>query len=365
MPMTGSTRVDQVDSGWVRALPKAELHVHVEGAARAATVADLARLHGIDLGVADPADLYRYGDLADFLRVFDLVCCVLRTADDIRRVTYESLEIAHSAGVRYREMFFSPMFLLRKGVSFPTIWDGLTAGVSDAETDFGVRCRLIMDVDKPSGPAAAMELLELAEDCDPEILIGIGGDAGERGFDLAAFAEPFAAARARGWRTTMHLGEEGPVADIRIGVDVLGVDRIDHGVSLIDDAALTAEVAGRRLPVTCCPTSNVCIGIVDAIANHPIAAMRAAGVLVTVNSDNAEMFGVDMADEMSNVSTAFGWQLAALEDLCLAGVEGSWMSDTGKDAMIAEFTSKMDALRAGNGTATRFAPPHRPTAEEL
>jgi adenosine deaminase len=294
-----------------------------------------------------------------------LVCCVLRTADDIRRVTYESLEIAHDAGVRYREMFFSPVFLLRKGVPFPVIWDGLVAGVRDAKTDFGVDCRLIMDVDKPSGPAAATELLELAEGCDRGLLVGIGGDAGERGFDLAAFAQPFATARTRGWRTTMHLGEEGPASDVRIGVDVLRVDRIDHGVSLIDDAALTAEVAARRLPVTCCPTSNVRIGIVDAIANHPIEAMRAAGVLVTVNSDNAEMFGVDMADELSNVSSAFGWQLAALEDLCLGGVEGAWMPDVDKDAMIAEFTSKMDALRVTQGAPTRFAPRPGLTAEEV
>lgn len=350
--MTGAAPVDH---GWVRTLPKAELHVHVEGAARASTVADLARIHGVDLGVDDPAELYIYNDLTDFLRVFDLVCCVLRTVDDIRRVTYESLEIAHAAGVRYREMFFSPVFLLRKGVPFTVIWDGLVAGVGDAATDFGVDCRMIMDVDKPSGPAAAIELLELAERCDRAVLVGIGGDAGERGFDLAAFAQPFALARTRGWRTTMHLGEEGPAADVRIGVDVLGVDRIDHAVSLIDDAALTAEVAARRLPVTCCPTSNVRIGIVDTIAHHPMQAMRAAGVLVTVNSDNAEMFGVDMADELSNVSTAFGWQVSTLEDLCLAGVEGSWLPDTDKDAMIVEFTSKMDALRVAHGVATRFA----------
>jgi adenosine deaminase len=275
------------------------------------------------------------------------------------------LDIAHAAGVHYREMFFSPVFLLRKGVPFPVIWDGLVAGIRDAATDFGVNCRLIMDVDKPSGPAAAIELLDLADGCDRGVLVGIGGDAGERGFDLASFADPFATARARGWRTTMHLGEEGPAGDVRIGVDVLRVDRIDHGVSLIGDVALTAEVAARRLPVTCCPTSNVRIGIVDAVANHPIQAMRDAGVLVTVNSDNAEMFGVDMADELSSVSAAFGWQLDALEDLCLAGVEGSWMPDVDKDAMIVEFTSKMDALRVTQGVATRFAGRPGLTAEEV
>ena len=352
--MSAATHLNAlVDPAWVRALPKVELHVHVEGAARATTVADLARRHGVDLGVADPAELYRYTDLADFLRVFDLVCRVLVDADDIRRVTYESLQIAHEAGVRRREMFFSPTFLLRHGVPFATIWDGLSRGVADAQHDFGIECGLIMDVDKPSGAAAATELLAMAESCDRSLLIGIGGDAGERGFDLDAFAAPFAAARARGWRTTMHLGEEGPATDIRIGVDVLGVDRIDHGVSLVHDTELTARVADRRIPVTCCPSSNVQIGIIASIAEHPIAALRGAGVLVGVNSDNAEMFGVDMADELSNVAVAFDWAIEDLEDLCLAGVESSWLDDTAKQRMAAEFVVEMNALRAAHGAPAR------------
>ena len=342
-----------VDPAWVRALPKVELHVHVEGAARATTVADLARRHDVNLGVSDPADLYRYADLADFLRVFDLVCRVLVDADDIHRVTYESLQIAQWAGVRRREMFFSPTFLLRHGVPFATIWDGLSRGAADARHDFGIECGLIMDVDKPSGAAAATELLAMAESCDRALLIGIGGDAGERGVDLDAFAAPFAAARARGWRTTMHLGEEGPAADIRVGVDVLGVDRIDHGVSLVHDLALTAQVADQRIPVTCCPSSNVQIGIVASIADHPIAALRGAGVLVGVNSDNAEMFGVDMADELSNVSAAFEWAIDDLEDLCLAGVESSWLDDTAKQQMTAEFVAEMNGLRAAHGAPSR------------
>lgn len=329
----------------VRALPKVELHVHVEGAVAPSTIAELARANGVDLGVADPAELYRYRDLADFLRVFDLVCASLRTAGDLHRVTYEALGIAAAAGVRYREMFFSPTFLMRHGVPFDAIWAGITAGIDDAATDHDIVCRMILDVHKPAGASAAEDLIDLAAACDRDVLIGIGGDAGERGVDLAAFAAPFRRARGLGLRTTMHLGEEGPAADIRTGIDVLGVERIDHGVSLLDDPALVADVVERRIAVTACPTSNVSIGIVDAIEHHPWPRLRAAGVLVTLNSDNAEMFGVDLADELCRVRNAFGLGFDALAELCLEGIDAAWVDDTERGSMRTSFTAAVDDAR--------------------
>jgi len=329
----------------VRAMPKVELHVHVEGAAPAATVAELARRNGVDLGVDDPADLYRYRDLADFLRVFDVVCRCLRTADDVRRVTYEAMGIAAAAGVRYREMMFSPTFVMRHGVAFATIWDGLVAGLRDAEHDHGVVGRMILDVHKPDGPGAATELVELARACDRDVLVGIGGDGGERGVDLTAFAPVFERARRLGFHTTMHLGEEGPVSDIRTGIDVLGVERIDHGVSLVDDPALLADVAARRIPVTVCPTSNVAIGIVASIGDHPVRRMLDAGVLVAVSSDNAEMFGVDATDELLALRDGFGLDGDDLAQLCLDGVDAAWVDGTTRRAMRERFTSELAALR--------------------
>lgn len=337
----------------IRALPKVELHVHVEGAAPATTVADLAQANGVDLGVDDPADLYRYRDLADFLRVFDLVCTTLVRADDIARVTYESLVIAAEAGVRRREMFFSPTFLLRKGVAFATIWEGIAAGVSAARTDTGIDCAMICDVDKPSGPGPARELIDLAVACDRDLLIGVGGDAGEIDVDLAALAEPFAHARSKGLRTTMHLGEEGPAADIAVGLDVVGIERIDHGFSLLDDADLTARVADRGVACTVCPTSNRSIGLVDSIAEHPVIAMRDAGVLVTLNSDNAAMFGIDLADEYTNIADAFGCSLDELEDFSLAAVEAAFVDDATRRDMRRDFVAEMARLRSDHGLTPR------------
>jgi adenine deaminase len=337
------------DDDHVRALPKVELHVHVEGAAPPATVADLARRHGVDLGVDDPADLYRYRDLADFLRVYDLVCRSLREADDLHRVTYEALAIAAAAGVRYREMFFSPTFVMRHGVAFATAWAGIAAGVRDAHHDHGIECRMILDVDKPSGPAAADELIDLGLTCDRDVLVGIGGDAGEVGVDLAAFAGPFARARRRGLRTTMHLGEEGPVDDIRVGVDVVGVERIDHGFSLLDDPALTARVAAAGIGVTACPTSNRRIGLITAIAEHPVLRLRDAGVRVSVNSDNAAMFEIDLADEYGHVRDAFDCSLDELEALSLSAIASSWLDETAQREYRTAFVAEFARLRTERG----------------
>lgn len=328
----------------VRALPKVELHVHVEGAVAPSTIAELARRNGVDLGVDDPAALYHYRDLTDFLRVFDLVCRSLRTADDLHRVTFEALGIAAAAGVRRREMFFSPTFLMRHGVAFDEIWRGIEAGVRDAEAEHGIVCRMILDVHKPDGPGAALELIELAAGCDRDLLIGIGGDAGEVGIDLPAFAPAFEHARRLGFRTTMHLGEEGPASDIATGVRVLGLERIDHGATLLDDPDLLAEVVERRIALTVCPTSNVAIGVVPSVAAHPIRRFVEAGALVTVNSDNAEMFGVDVTDELISLRDAFGWDADRIGAICLDGVEAAWVDDAERRELRATFERDIRAV---------------------
>jgi adenosine deaminase len=337
--------VTQPSDAHVRAMPKVELHVHIEGAAPASTVASLANRHGIDLGVDDPADLYHYRDLADFLRVFDLVCRCLRTADDIHRVTYEAMAIAAAAGVHYREVMCSPWFVMRHGVSFDTIWTGLSAGLRDAEVDHGIVGRVIIDVHKPAGAGAAAELVDLAADCDRDVLVGIGGDGGEVGVDLVSFGPVFAEARRRGLHTTMHLGEEGPAADIRTGLDVVGVERIDHGVSLVQEPALLARVVRDGIPLTVCPTSNVAIGIVESVAAHPVQRLLSSGAHVTINSDNAAMFGVDATDELVAVRDALDLDVAAVEALCLAGVDAAWLDDADRRTLRTTFEAQLAALR--------------------
>jgi adenosine deaminase len=338
----------------VRGLPKVELHCHLEGSARAATIAELAAVNGVPLPVADPAELFSFTGLNQFLSIYDIVCRSLVQVDDFRRVTYEALEDGARAGVRYREMFFSPGILLRLGVPVETVWEGIAQGVADAQNDLDIRCRMILDIDKPSGPDAAMEMVQFAATQDRDQLIGVGGDSVERDIDHRAFAPAFQEALRQGLRRTIHAGEDGPVDNIGIALADLSCERIDHGFRLLDSSEVTKQVVDRRVPVTACPISNVVIAnVIPDVAHHPIARQRSQGVLVTVNSDDPGMMGSDVADDYAAVHEAFGWDLETMEQLSLDGIEACWAPDDEKATLRARFNEDFDELRAQHGLEPR------------
>lgn len=338
----------------LRRLPKVELHCHVEGAARASTILELAASRGVNLPSTDPAELFAFTDLNQFLSIYDVICASLCTADDFHRIAYEACEDGVAAGVRYREMFFSPGFVIKLGVPVETVWAGVSAGVTDANHDLDIECRLVLDFDKPTGPAHALEMVDFAASCDRQLLLGIGADSVERGIDHRAFAAAFTAARKAGLHRTIHAGEDGPAENIAIGVHELGCERIDHGFRLLDDARLTDEIVDRRIPLTVCPTSNVVIAnIVPDVAAHPLDEMRRRGVLATVNSDDPGMMRFDVADEYAAVAAAYGYSLEEMEQISLDGIEASWMSDDEKASMTTSFCVEFDSLRSEFGLAPR------------
>lgn len=319
----------------LRALPKAELHCHLEGTVRPTTAADLALAHGVRLPVVEPADLYAYTSLGDFLAAFGVVCSVLQTPSDFHRIAYEACLDAAVAGIRYREMFFSPGFHLSRGVELSTVWDGMIAGLADGEADTGVVTRVILDIDKPAGLGPAMALLEVAKSLDRDWLLGVGGDSTERGVDHRAFAPFVKVARKAGLRTSFHCGEDGPAANIAAMVDA-GVDRIDHGTHLLDDPDLTRRVIDEGIPLTSCPTSNVELDIVPELAAHPFARFRDLGVPVSLNSDDPAFFQFDLADEYRRVANAFGYGDDDMVDIALAGVAQSWLPADERADLAAE-----------------------------
>jgi adenosine deaminase len=334
----------------VRRLPKVELHCHVEGSARAETVAELAKAHGVQFPVDDPKDLYDFKDLNHFLEIYGIICQSLQTADDFSRITYEALEDAVAAGVRYREMFFSPWFVMVLGVPVQTVWEGVSAGVAAAHADLDIKCRLILDVDKPQGAAHAMEMVEFAATKDRDLLIGVGGDDVERDIDHHQFAPAFQEAARLGLRRTFHAGEDGPAENIRIALDEMGCERIDHGFRLLDDPELTKRVVDERIPLTVCPTSNVVIAnVVPDVASHPYSRQRERGVLATLNSDDPGMMRFDVADEYVAVHEAFGYDLETMEQISLDGIEASFAPDDEKKALRARFVGEFDQLRAEHG----------------
>lgn len=330
-----------------RQLPKVELHCHLEGSARPSTIVELAKRNGVALPVDDPTELFHFSSLTEFLEVYGIVCSSLRSAEDLRRITYEALEDAAGVGIRYREMFFSPGFLVGNGITLEQIWSGISAGLDDAHADLDIRCRMILDVDKGADPAAAVELVRFAAAQDRDKLVGVGGDNTEKGIDHRSFAPAFELAAREGLHRTMHAGEDGPAENIAVSLDVLGCERIDHGVRLVDDPALTARVARERVPLTMCPLSNVILSAtVPRVASHPFAALRMSGVLATINSDDPGMSATTIADDYEQIASAFGYSFGEMAAIALDGIEACWAPPGEKRVLRARFEREIGVLGA-------------------
>ena len=327
-------------------IPKVELHCHVEGTVRPSTVVELARKAGRPLPSDDPSALYRYDSLDSFLAVFWLVQETLIERDDWARIGYESLIDGAAHGLRYREMFFTPARHLAAGQDLAGIVAGLTEGIEAAEAVTGARCMLIAGIDRAYGPDAGLELVrglgELRRSGRAERVIGIGADSTELGVDLRSFAPAFDTAARLGFRRTCHAGEAVGVGpdNIRIALDALGAERIDHGVAIMEDPALVRRVAAERIPLTVCPTSNVVIANrFRSLADHPLRAMREAGLLVTINTDDPAMMDLDLGSEYRRVADAYGLGLDELTQIAREGIASTWLDASDQASLASEFAA--------------------------
>jgi adenosine deaminase len=331
-------------------IPKVELHCHAEGTVRPGTVLELARKAGRTLPVEDPAELYRYDSLDSFLSIFWLVQETLVEPADWARIAYESLLDGAAHGLRYRETFFTPARHLAMGQRLGDIVAGLTAGIEAAEAETDVQCFLIADIDKAYGPDAGLELVEavgkLRKAGRAERVIGIGADSTELGVDLRSFAPAFDVARRLGLRRTCHAGEAvgaGPES-IRIALDALDAERIDHGVAITEDPELVRRVAAERIPLTVCPTSNVVIANrYRSLAEHPLLAMLDAGILVTINTDDPAMEELDLGREYRNVADAYDLTIAEMERLAIDGIESTWLDESDRRSLRNAFQAASSA----------------------
>ena len=323
-------------------LPKVELHCHVEGTMRPATVVELAGKNGLALPTADPTELYRYTSLDSFLEVFWLVQSALADRDDWARLAYESIVDGAAHGLVYRETFFTPARHLAAGQDLAEIVAGLAEGLEAAEKDTGARAALIAGIDRAYGGAAGREmverLVELRRQGSPgsDRVIGVGLDSTEQGVDPADFAEAFALAGRAGLRRTSHQGETTPPSYVRAGLDLLGSERIDHGLTSIQDPELVRRLAGERVPLTVCPNSNVRIAnAVARLEDHPYRRMREAGLLATLNTDDPALTDLDLGQEYRSVMAAFGYGWDDMVAIALDGVEASWLDDAEKRELRA------------------------------
>jgi adenine deaminase len=335
-------------------LPKVELHCHVEGTMRPDTVVDLARKNGIELPTSDPTELYRYSNLDTFLEIFWLVQSTLGSREDWSRLAYESIVDGAAHGLVYRETFFTPARHLDAGQDLADIVAGLAEGLSAAEAETGTRAMLIADVDRAYGAAAGLamvrRLVELRDAASPgvERVIGVGLDSTELGVDPTDFAEAFEVAGKAGLRRTSHQGEETPPSHIWAGLDVLGSERIDHGLSSIQDPELVRRLVGERVPLTVCPNSNVVIAnAVPRLELHPFRRMREAGLLATLNTDDPALTDLDLGREYRSCMEAFDYGWEDMVAVALDGVEASWLDDGDK----RELRARVEREAAELGTA--------------
>jgi adenosine deaminase len=334
---------------FIHALPKAELHLHLEGAVAAPTVIDLANKHGIALpDFSDGSDIFEFADLAAFLKVYDIICASIRTPDDFRRVTYEALKRCADSNVRYAEFFFSPGAHLPYGVKYSAMLDGVIAGMRDAERDMKITSRLIPAINREHGPAVAGEFLDMVLADRRHEVIGIGLDYLETGFPPGPYADVYARARAAGLKATAHAGESGPAENIRDSIALLGCARIDHGYHIVDDQALVAACNETQIAFTCCPSTTHYTTIWRDLAapDHPIRTMIGAGLNVVLNTDDPGLFRTDLNTEYLLVSEKMGVAPAKLAEIALNAIRASWLDDGAKARMTTEWKAEIAPLVA-------------------
>jgi adenosine deaminase len=335
---------------YVRALPKAELHVHIEGTLEPELMFELAQRNRVDLPYPDVDAVraaYVFGDLQSFLDVYYAGCAVLVTEHDFYDLTRAYLAHASTDGVRHAEIFFDPQTHLERGIAYRTVLDGITQALTDAQAELGITSRLILCFLRHLPADAAMATFEEALPAADRIA-AVGLDSSEVGNPPSKFEEVFTRARSDGLLTVAHAGEEGPPEYIWEALDLLGVRRIDHGVRCTDDARLVERLVTQQVPLTVCPLSNVKLRVFDTLADHNLAAMLRRGLLVTVNSDDPAYFGGYVADNYVASAAALGLTGTEIAQLARNSIVASFLDEREQTALLDEIDS-IDA--AGGRTA--------------
>jgi adenosine deaminase len=332
-------------------LPKVELHCHLEGTIAPTTVAELAKKNGRELPVENVEELYTYDSLNGFLEIFWFVQELLATPEDWELAAYESVVHAVPHGLRYRETFFTPARHLASGQELGAIVEGISRGLQTAEDETGVRCMAICDIDRAYGGAAGRELaeqlVELRRAGRADRVIGMGMDSTELGVDPRDHAEAFEVGRSGGLRITTHAGEDTGPDNIATALEALQVERIDHGLSILQDPELTARVVAERIPLTVCPNSNLLIANkVATLADHPFRRMREAGLLATLNTDDPAMTDLDLGKEYRTVAEALELSIDDMAAVALDGIEATWLDDDEKRTMREAFEAEIEDLRS-------------------
>ena len=325
-------------ASFVRSLPKAELHLHIEGTLEPEMMFELAARNGIDLPFADIDEVrsaYEFSDLQSFLDIYYQGAAVLVTEPDFYDVMYAYLERAVADGVRRAEVFFDPQTHTERGIGFAVFLGGFTRAIEAARNQWGISAALIMCFLRHLPGSAAVTTWEEAMPFIDQV-IGVGLDSGEVGNPPEQFAEAYRLAREAGLHAVAHAGEEGPPAYIIEALDALGAERIDHGVRCTDDPALVERLSAERIPLTMCPLSNLKLRVVDQLTDHNLKELLDRDVLVTVNSDDPAYFGGYVLDNYVAIAEALSLSRDDLVTLAGNSIRAAFLNDEEKAVLLGE-----------------------------
>lgn len=331
---------------FVRGLPKAELHLHIEGSLEPELMFALAKRNGIALpypSVEAVRAAYAFSNLQDFLDIYYAGAGVLLTRQDFHDLAMAYFDRAAADGVRHAEIMFDPQTHTDRGVPFAEVIEGLLSAMAEAQARHGMTSALIMSFLRHLSQDAAFATLAMAEPWLDQIT-AVGLDSSEVGHPPRKFEQVFAAAAAKGLKRVAHAGEEGPPAYVYEALDLLHVDRIDHGNRALEDEDLVARLAAQGMTLTVCPLSNHKLCVVDDLADHPLDRMLALGLAATVNSDDPAYFGGYVADNYLAVARARGLSRDQLAQLARNSFAGSFLPQE----VIASHIKDIDAYAAAH-----------------
>ena len=327
-------------------LPKAELHLHIEGTLEPEMMLALAKRNGVELPYSTVEEVraaYEFDCLQDFLDVYYLGMSVLLTEQDFHDLTWAYLTRVHADGLTHVEMFFDPQAHTDRGVAFETVLGGIVSALEQAEREMGITSKLILCFLRHLPEEEAFGALDCA--CKhKEHIFGVGLDSSERGHPPAKFERVFAAAREAGFVPVAHVGEEGTAQNVREGLDLLKIERVDHGNRALDDPALTRRLAEQQTPLTMCPISNWRLKGIPTLADSPVKRALDAGLLVTVNSDDPSYFGGYLNDNYRAVHEHLGLDEAEIVTLAKNSFAASFLPDAEKQERLDRIDRQVDSL---------------------
>jgi adenosine deaminase len=316
---------------WLQRLPKAELHVHLDGSLRPETLHELAFARGVALPVADASALGDYmrvddaRNLEDYLARFEITLSVMQDVEALERIAHELVIDSAQDGVRYVEVRYCPWLNTRGGLSLDEVVEAVQRGLSRGERETGTVARTIICALRNLGAAHAKAMAEVAVSHRDRGVVAFDLAGGEAGNPARDYAEAFAFARAHDLAVTVHAGEGSGADSIREAVHLCGANRIGHGTRLLEDPSLMAYVRDRRIALEVCPTSNVQTRVAATFAAHPLKTQRESGVIITVNTDNRLMSGVTLTEEYARCMEHLGMDLADLASLSLAAFDAAFL----------------------------------------